>query len=311
MKIVYAGAPAFSVPPLRALREAGFAVAAVVTQPDKPAGRKAVLTPTPLKEYAQSAGIPVYDFAKIREHAAELRGTGADCMITCAYGQILTEEVLRAFPSGVYNIHASLLPRWRGASPIQHSLLAGDAVTGITVMKTDIGLDTGDILLQKSLPIAESDTCGTLSEKLSALGGECIAEALALLAAGRAELKKQGEEGATLCKKIVKENCAVDFSRPAKELGRLIRAMNPAPLAFAYVNGKLVNFYFAEPAEYGGDGVCGQVVRADKTGIYVKAGEGALKIAELQAEGGKKMRAADFVNGRKIAVGDVFAKERA
>ena len=109
----------------------------------------------------------------------------------------------------------------------------------------------------------------------------------------------------------MKENCAVDFSRPAKELGRLIRAMNPAPLAFAYLNGKLVNFYFAEPAEYGGDGVCGQVVRADKTGIYVKAGEGALKIAELQAEGGKKMRAADFVNGRKIAVGDVFAKERA
>lgn len=310
MKIAYAGAPAFSVLPLQAILEAGYPVSAVITQPDRPFGRKGVLTPTPLKAFAEGRGIPVYTYPKIRGCAEEVRALGADILVTCAYGQILTQEILDAFPRGVYNIHASLLPRWRGASPIQHSLLAGDAVTGITVMKTDIGLDTGDILLQKSLPIAESDTCGTLSEKLSALGGECIAEALALLAAGRAELKKQGEEGATLCKKIVKENCAVDFSRPAKELGRLIRAMNPAPLAFAYLNGKLVNFYFAEPAEYGGDGVCGQIVRADKTGICVKAGEGALKIAELQAEGGKKMRAADFVNGRKIAVGDVFAKER-
>lgn len=311
MKIVYAGAPAFSVPPLKALLSAGFEVAAVVTQPDKPVGRKAILTPTPLKAFAAESGIPALDFPKIREHAAELSALGADCMVTCAYGQLLTQEVLSAFPCGVFNIHASLLPRWRGASPIQHAILAGDTETGITVMRTDIGLDTGDMLLVKKVPIAPEDTADTLSEKLSALGGECIVAALHAVQKGEAAFTPQPDEGMTLCKKIKKEECAVDFSRTSAEICNLIRAMNPAPLAYAYLRGAPVNLFFAQPAETEiAEGARpGEVVRADKTGIYVRAGEGAVKILELQAAGGKRMRAADFVNGRKAAVGDIFSKE--
>lgn len=311
MRIVYAGAPEFSVAPLKSLTDAGFCAVAAVTQPDKPVGRKAILTPTPLKSYALSQGIPVYDFAKIREHVSELRSFGADVMVTCAYGQLLTQEVLSAFPKGVYNIHASLLPRWRGASPIQHAILAGDEKTGVTVMKTDIGLDTGDMLLCEEMAVSPADTAATLSEKLSLLGGGCIVRALKELEAGTAVFTKQDGARATLCKKIRKEECVVDFSRPAKEVCDLIRAMNPSPLAYAFVNGKLVNFYFAEPCECAESAETGRVVRADKTGVYVAAGGGCVKITELQLEGGKRMRAADAVNGRKIAVGDVFAKERA
>ena len=308
MKIVYAGAPEFSVAPLQSLMDAGFCAVAVVTQPDKPFGRKAVLTPTPLKKYAESAGIPVYDFPKIRDHAAELRAIGADVMVTCAYGQLLTQEVLDAFPQGVYNIHASLLPRWRGASPIQHAILAGDERTGVTVMKTALGLDTGDMLVSREVPISSQDTAGTLSEKLSAVGASCICEALQLLEKGQAVFVKQDEERATFCRKIKKEDCLVDFTRPAKEICNLIRAMDPAPLAYAFLGGKLANFCFAEPCEEKGD--AGTVIRADKTGIYVAAGSGCVKITQMQLEGGKRMRAADFVNGRKIAVGDRFTGEK-
>ena len=310
MKLIYAGAPAFSVPPLRAVLAAGHTVAAVVTQPDKPAGRKAVLTPTPLKTFALENGIPVLDFARLRDHAADLSALGAPCMVTCAYGQILTEELLAAFPAGVYNVHASLLPRWRGASPIQHAILAGDAETGVTIMRTDVGLDTGDVLLARSLPIGGEDTAATLSEKLSRLGGECIAEALALLEEGRAVFTKQDDSRAMLCKKIKKEDCLVDFSRPAKQICNLIRAMDPAPLAYAYLRGGPVNLCAAAPCEGAAFGLepaaPGTVVRADKAGVFVAAGEGFVRVLELQAAGGKRLRAADFVNGRKAASGDVF-----
>lgn len=309
MKIVYAGAPEFSVAPLRAILGAGVTVAAVVTQPDKPVGRKAVLTPTPLKAFALGAGIPVYAFAKIRDSVSELAALGADCMVTCAYGQLLTREVLQTFPKGVYNIHASLLPRLRGASPIQHAILGAEKETGVTIMRTDEGLDTGDMLLQRAVPIAETDTAGTLSEKLSVLGGDCIVEALRAVEAGEAKFEKQDAGRATLCKKITKEQCVVDFLRSAKEICALIRAMNPAPLAFAYLRGTVVNFYCAEPCAESASGEYGEVVRADKTGVYVRSGEGTVKITELQAAGGKKMRAADFVNGRKIAVRDRFNGE--
>ena len=303
MKIVYAGAPAFSLPPLEKLLSAGHTVAAVLTQPDKPFGRKAQLTPTPLKAFAVQEGIPVLDFARVREHAAELSATGADLMVTCAYGQLLTREVLDAFPLGVYNIHASLLPRWRGASPIQHAILAGDAKTGVTVMKTDEGLDTGDVLLSRPLSLDGTETAGTLSQKLSALGGECIADALALLEKGEAPLTPQAGD-ATLCKKIKKEQCLLDFSRPAEELSRLVRAMNPQPLAWSLLRGAPVNFYYALPEE--GEGAPGQIVRADKTGIYIAAGGGVLRVTELQFAGGRPVRAADAVNGRKVRAGDVF-----
>lgn len=306
MKIIYAGAPAFSVVPLSALLDAGFCVAAVVTQPDKPTGRKAILTPTPLKSFALSRNIPVLDFAKLREHIGELGSVGADAMVTCAYGQILTQQVLDCFPSGVYNIHTSLLPRWRGASPVQHAVLSDDKETGVTIMRTDIGLDTGDILLQEKTEISLSDTAATLSERLSQIGAKLIVEALRAVETGKAIFCKQPQEGVTLCKKIRKEDCLVDFSKAATDISCLIRAMSPEPLAFSRLHGKLVNFYFAEASEGDAEGVPGQVIRADKSGIYVLTGSGILKILELQLEGGKKLRAADFVNGRKISVGDIF-----
>ena len=309
MKIAYAGAPAFSVSPLRAILEAGYPVSAVITQPDKPVGRKGVLTPTPLKAFAAERGIPVYTFQKIRDCADEVRAIGAEVLVTCAYGQILTQEILDAFLQGVYNIHASLLPRWRGASPIQHAILAGDRVTGVTIMRTDIGLDTGDMFRVGETTISEDDTAETLALRLTDLGGKLIVEALKDLEAGRAVFTKQNEDTATLCKKIKKQDCALDLKKSADELCRLIRAMNPEPLAFTRLHGKLVNVFFAEALNDNAAGAIGEVVRADKTGIYVKAGAGILKIVQMQLEGGKKLSACDLVNGRKVVVGDVFGSE--
>ena len=306
MKLVYAGANALSVLPLQALRDAGFNVVAAVTQPDRPVGRKAVLTPCPLKVYAQAAGIEVLDFPKIREHVAQLQALGADCMVTCSYGQILTRAVLDCFAQGVYNIHTSLLPRWRGASPIQHSILAGDERTGVTIMRTDVGLDTGDILLQRAIAIGEEDAAA-LAERLFRLGADCITQALRQVEAGTAVFTRQDDSAATVCKKIGKADCEIDFSAPAESVCRLIRAMNPEPLAFTFLRGKTVNVYAAtaEPIDAKDPG---RVVRADKTGIYVAAGIGSVRIAFLQEEGGKRLRAADFVNGRKVAVGDRFGR---
>ena len=309
MQYIYAGAPAFSVPPLQQMLAAGFCVCAVLTRPDRSVGRRARLTPTPLKAFAQEAGIPVLDYERVRDHAADLAALGADALVTCAYGQILTQEVLDAFPRGVYNIHASLLPRWRGASPIQHAVWAGDAETGITVMRTDVGLDTGDVLLRRALPLDGTETAGGLAASLSALGGACICEALAALEGGRASFAPQGEAGVTLCKKIKKEDAAVDFSRPAEELSRLVRAMAPEPLAWSSLRGTAVNFGYALPADGADGGACGQVVRADKSGVYIRTGEGLLRVTELQFAGGKMLRAADAVNGRKVAAGDVFGEK--
>ena len=309
MNIVYAGAPEFSLAPLRAIIGAGHRVVAVVTQPDKPVGRKGVITPTPLKSYALREGIPVCDYAKIREHVDKLRELGADIMVTCAYGQLLTESVLNAFPLGVFNIHASLLPLYRGAAPIAACILHGESETGITVMKTDIGLDTGDMLLQKKIKISPEDTAGTLSEKLSILGAECIVEALALIEQGSAVFTPQNESYATMVRKIGKEQALIDFLAGAKEIVDLLRALNPSPVAFTYIKGKTLNVYRAETVQ-DGEGVAGEVLRADKTGISVKTGNGAVRLLEIQPEGGRRMRAADFVNGRKIVAGDMFTRER-
>ena len=306
MQYIYAGAPAFSVPPLQQMLAAGFCVCAVLTRPDRPVGRRARLTPTPLKAFAQEAGIPVLDYERVRDHAADLAALGADALVTCAYGQILTQEVLDAFPRGVYNIHASLLPRWRGASPVQHAVLAGDEYTGVTVMRTELGLDSGDMLLSRRVLVGEK-TAGELLAELSALGAEAIVEALKKVESGTAVFTPQGEEGVTFCKKIKKEDCRVDFSRPAQEVCRLVRAMCPEPLAFTALRGGLINLLAAQPAPAeAGTGQPGEVLRADKRGILVQAGEGCVRILSLQFEGGKPLRAADAVNGRKISPGDVL-----
>lgn len=302
MKIVFAGSPAFATPALETLVKAGKNVIAVITQPDKPVGRKQVLTPTPVKQVALNYNIPVYDFKKIREHAAEIKALGADIMITCAYGQILTEEVLACFPCGVWNIHASLLPKFRGASPIQAAILAGETHTGVTVMKTELALDTGDILLVKRCEIGDM-TCGELTEKLSFLGAEAAAEAVEYLEAASAQLMVQDEARATYCKKLKKTEGKLDFTKKARDILGVIKAFSPEPAAYCMHAGSVLNVLNASASEDCA-GAAGEVVRADKHGILVKCGEGAVLITELQPAGGKKMRAADFVNGRKIKAGD-------
>lgn len=303
MKIVYAGSPEYAVAPLKALLEAGCEVVAVLTQPDKPTGRKRVLTPTPVKQSALAAGLPVLDFARVREHVEELKAFGADVMITCAYGQLLSQEILNAFPLGVYNLHASLLPNYRGASPVQAAILAGEEYTGVTVMKTELALDCGGILLVKRCAVG-GKTCGELSKELSALSAEAAVEAVGILKSGEPQLLLQDEAQATYCKKIFKEDAAVDFSQPAEKVANLINAMSPSPAAFAELNGGAVNLLKAEPCE--GSGECGLVLSADKRGIVVSCGENAVLISLLQFAGGKVLSAADAVNGRKIKAGDKF-----
>jgi len=303
-KIIFAGSPAFAVPALQKLVEAGKNIIAVVTQPDKPAGRKRVLTPTPVKEFALKAGLPVYDFPKIRESVEELKKLGADLMITCAYGQILTQEVLDCFPAGVWNIHASLLPKFRGASPIQAAILCGETHTGVTVMKTELSLDTGDMLLVKRCEIG-SCTCGELTQKLSLLGAEAAVEAVELLQSGQNQLLMQEESKATYCKKVKKEDAKLDFNAPVERVVRLIKAFSPSPAAYCLIGGAVLNILNAELCE-SGEGRNGEVLRADKRGICVKCADGAVLITELQPAGGKAMKAADFVNGRKIRLGDVL-----
>lgn len=305
MKIVYAGTPQYAVAPLKALVENGFEVIAVVTQEDRPVGRRARLTPPPVKQYAQERGIPVYQFHKIREHVEELRAIGGDIMFTCAYGQILSRAVLESFALGVWNAHASLLPEFRGASPVQSAILAGKTQTGVTIMKTEEKLDAGDILLVKRCDILPGETAGELAEKLSALSAEAMCEAAKMIEAGDDNILLQDDSAATYCKKIAKEDARADFSQPAAKVCALINAMSPSPAAYANLAGAQVNFYraFEEPEE---DGTCGQVVRADKRGIVIKCGGGCVRITEAQFAGGKRLSAADIVNGRKISAGDIF-----
>lgn len=304
MRVVFAGSPEFAVPALKKLIESGKEVVAVITQADKPAGRKRTLTPTPVKVYAQSVGLPVYDFVKIRNEVAAVRALKADIMITCAYGQILTREILDCFPHGVWNIHASLLPEFRGASPIQAAILAGKTHTGVTVMKTELSLDTGDMLLVKRCEIGGA-TCGELTQKLAILGADAALEAVELLEKGDKQLLMQDDGKATYCKKISKEEGRLDFTRPAAEVLRTVKAFSPEPAAYCFLNGLQLNIL---NANLGGEsaGSAGEALACDKRGITVQCGGGSIIITELQPAGGKKMRAADFVNGRKIKAGDVL-----
>lgn len=303
MRIVYAGSPEYAVAPLKALIEAGHEVIAVLTQPDKPTGRKKLITPTPVKSFALSSALPVYDFARVRDHEEELVSLGADVMFTCAYGQLLTDGILKIFPLGVYNLHASLLPKFRGASPIQAAILCGEEYTGVTVMKTELALDSGDILLVKRCKVG-GKTCGELSEELSQLSASAAVEAAEILENGAPQLLLQDEAKATYCKKISKDDAKIDFSQPAQKVCNLINAMSPSPAAYASVNGGSVNLLKAAPCEGSGDS--GTVISADKRGIVIACGDGAVSISLLQFAGGKILSAADAVNGRKIKAGDRF-----
>lgn len=305
MKLIFAGTPAFAIPSLRALHEAGFEIVAVLTQPDAPQGRKGVLTPPPVKEAAVALGIPVLQPARLRDDLAPLGALHADAMVTCAYGQILTQAALDMFPRGVWNVHASLLPAYRGAAPIARCILDGQKTTGVTIMKTDVGLDTGDIYLRGACEIEENDTCGTLTEKLAALGAELIVRAMRGIERGNVALEKQGE--GTVCKKVARTE--VDFSKSAQETACLIRGLSPSPLAFGRIGALTLNFFGAKAVDHAGDEPCGAVIAATpKEGFLVKCGAGAVEITEVQCAGGKRMSAKDFLNGRKVQKGQIFEK---
>ncbi len=310
MKIVYAGTPEFAVAPLENLIKEGFCVVGVVTQTDKPQGRKGILTPPPVKVKAEEYGIPVFQPEKIRDFVSELRALKADVMVTCAYGQILTQDVLDSFEKGVWNIHAGLLPFYRGASPIQSCILNGETQTGVSILKTELGLDSGPVLLVEKTDIEQGETCGELSARLSVLGAKAIVTALNKVKSGEFTLLEQGEEGVNTVRKIGKEHAKIDFSKSVEEIVNLVRAMNPAPLAYASVNGLKINVFTAEKAEdtQAEESVkVGEIVSdIPKKGLIVKCGNGFVKILELQPSGGKKMRASDFLNGRKVKKGDVF-----
>ncbi len=303
MKIVFAGSPSFAVPALERLI-AGGNVIAVITQPDRAVGRKQVLTPTAVKVCAKSHGLPVYEFEKIRDHVGELKELGADVMITCAYGQLLTQGVLNCFKGGVWNIHASVLPEFRGASPIQAAILAGKTHTGVTVMRTELALDAGDILLVKRCEIGNA-TYGELTEKLSIIGADAAEETVRVLESGNVNLLCQDEAKATFCKKIKKADGKIDFARSPQDICRLIKAFSPEPAAYCMQSGNVLNILNAE-VEENVCGKAGEVVRADKSGITVACNGGGIKITQLQPSGSKVMRSADYVNGRKIKAGDIL-----
>ena len=314
MKIVFAGTPDFAVAPLQKIIEAGFEVVGVITQTDKPQGRKGILTPPPVKVLAEKYSIPVLQPIKIRDEVEAVKALGGDILITCAYGQILTQAVLDTFPKGVWNIHAGLLPQYRGASPIQSCILNGETETGVSIMKTELGLDCGDVLLVEKTPVTETETYGELSDRLSLLGAELIVKALQLLESGNYTLTPQGESGVNVVRKINKEQALVDFSKTAKEIVNLVRGMNPAPVAYALLAGEKVNLYRAERAilteeeqAVCDNAVCGEVLSdKPKRGLLIKCQDGAVKLLEVQAAGGKRISGGDFINGRKAQKGQVF-----
>lgn len=311
MKIVFAGTPEFAIAPFKALIEGGFEVVGVITQADKPQGRKGILTPPPVKTVACSYGLPILQPEKIRLAVEEVKALKGDILITCAYGQILTQEILDVFPLGVWNIHAGLLPKYRGASPIQSCLLAGEKETGVCIMKTELGLDCGDILHVEKTEISPAETYGELSDRLSQIGAKALLIALEKLQSGNYTLTPQGEEGVGIVRKINKEQAKINFSKSAEEIINLVRAMNPAPIAYGELDGQKINIYRVEKAclnEEEEKGQVGEVLSdSPKRGFLVKCSDGGVKILEAQAPGGKRMGGGDFINGRKARKGQVFS----
>lgn len=317
MRVVFAGTPEFARVALERLHAAGFAIPLVLTQPDRPAGRGMKLQASPVKQFAQAHGIAVAQPRSLRldgkypQDAAAareaLQAARADAMVVAAYGLILPQWVLDTPRLGCLNIHASLLPRWRGAAPIHRAIEAGDAETGVTIMQMDAGLDTGAMLLMERLPIAADDTTGTLHDKLAALGGRLVVEALELAACGGLQPVAQPQDGVTYAHKIEKAEAAIRWEQPAEAIERRIRAFDPFPGASAQIGGETVKVWRARALMQGrGSAAPGTVVAVDAHGIGVACGQGRLEITELQRPGGKRLAAADFLRGFPLEPGMRF-----
>ena len=313
MRLVFAGTPDFARVALERLHGAGFDIPLVLTQPDRPAGRGMRLQASAVKQFAQLHGIAVTQPRSLRldgkypddARAAQeaLRAAAADAMVVAAYGLILPQWVLDLPRLGCLNIHASLLPRWRGAAPIHRAIEAGDTETGVTIMQMDAGLDTGDMLLVERTAIASSETTGTLHDRLAVLGGRLVVEALELAACGGLQRSRQPEEGVTYASKIDKAEAAVDWSATAESIERRVRAFDPFPGATTTLGGEPLKIWRAQALAHGTAAVPGTLLDAAEAGLTVACGKDALRLLELQRPGGKRLAAADFLRGAPVAPG--------
>jgi len=301
LRIVFAGTPDFAARHLAALLSSQHDVIAVYTKPDSPAGRGKKLTASPVKNIALEHDIPVYQPASLRNEEAqqELAALNADIMVVVAYGLILPTDILETPKLGCINVHGSILPRWRGAAPIQRSIWAGDKETGVTIMQMDEGLDTGDMLKIATLPIEATDTSATMYEKLAGLGPDALVECLADIAADTAEPEKQNDELANYAKKLSKEEAKIDWTMDAASIERCIRAFNPWPMSYFAVAEQNVKVWQAGVVDDNQGKAPGTILSADKQGILVATGEGALRLIELQPPGKKAMKAQDLLNSRR------------
>lgn len=307
LRVAFAGTPEFAATALAAIITAGFEVPLVLTQPDRPAGRGMKLTPGPVKALALQHALTVDQPERLRsvEQRAALEASRPDVLVVAAYGLILPPAVLAVPRLGCINIHASLLPRWRGAAPIHRAIEAGDSETGITIMQMDEGLDTGAMLLRRAIPILASDTTGSLHDRLATLGAEMIVTVLDQLPGGTLSAIAQPEQGVSYAAKIGKAEAAIDWRRPAEAIDRMVRAFNPFPGAFGILGQVPVKVWRCEPVVGSGDP--GQVIGADGTGVVVACGEGALKLVELQRPGSRRLPVGEFLRGFEVLEGSRFA----
>lgn len=313
MNIVFMGTPAFAVPSLEMLIAEGYTIAAVVTQPDRPQGRKKVLTPTPVKEAALRHGIPVLQPQRLRnpEAVAELAEYKPDLIVTAAYGQILPKSVLDMPALGCLNVHGSLLPAYRGGAPIQRSIINGESVTGITLMYMAEGLDTGDMIARAEVPIEDADTAGTMFEKLSQAGAELLRRELPRLVKGKVEAEPQDDSKATYAPNLTRDDEKIDWSRTSREIYDQIRGLVPYSGGFTLWNGEVFKVWAAAKPDSAqkpsGDAQPGTVLELQENGIVVKTGDGTLTLLTVQPSGKKAMDAAQFVRGTSLTAGTVLS----
>ena len=313
MKIVYMGTPDFAVLPLRAMKEAGYEVAAVVPQPDKPKGRGKTMLPTPVKEEAVSLGIPVHQPAKVRdpEFQETLKGIAPDLIVVAAFGQIIPKTILTLPRFGCINIHASLLPKYRGAAPIQQAVIDGEKESGVTIQKMGEGLDTGDMISKEVVVLSKEETGGSLFDKLSKAGADLLVKTLPSIFDGTAVYEKQPEESPTpYAAMITKQMGLLDFTKSAEVLERLVRGLNPWPSAYTFLNGKTLKVWKSSVGEEKGSALPGTVVKTDRRGIHVACCDKTLILEEIQLEGKKRMDADAFLRGYPVKAGTKFSDKK-